>query len=78
MPDTAAHTTKEIITKALSQEELDMLQYYMTSGVYGTFDRRIENNVKKYSKNGVKASLCDKTYFSGHGDISVLSVFLQA
>ena len=55
--DTAAHTTKEIITKALSQEELDMLQYYMTSGVYGTFDRRIENNVKKYSKNGGSSKL---------------------
>lgn len=57
VPDTAAHTTKEIITKALSQEELDMLQYYMTSGVYGTFDRRIENNVKKYSKNGGSSKL---------------------
>lgn len=57
VPDTAAHTTKEIITKALSQEELDMLQYYMTSGVYGTFDHRIENNVKKYSKNGGSSKL---------------------
>lgn len=57
VPDTAAHTTKEIITKALSQEELDMLQYYMTFGVYGTFDRRIENNVKKYSKNGGSSKL---------------------
>ena len=57
VPDTAAHTTKETITKALSQEELDMLQYYMTSGVYGTFDRRIENNVKKYSKNGGSSKL---------------------
>ena len=57
VPDTAAHTTKEIITKALSQEELDMLQYYMTSGVYGTFDRSIENNVKKYSKNAGSSKL---------------------
>ena len=57
VPDTAAHTTKEIITKALSQEELDMLQYSMTSGVSGRFDRRIEYNVKNYSKLGCSSKL---------------------
>ena len=39
----------------LSAEETDMLCYYFSSGVYGTVERGIENNLKKFGRkpNGI-------------------------
>lgn len=46
----------EALEQSLSEEESEMLMYYLTSGVYGTVERRVENRVKKYRKEGVKLS----------------------
>lgn len=40
----------EVINTILSKEESQMLHYYMSSGVYGTNERMIENNMKQYTK----------------------------
>ncbi|MBO5468466.1 MAG: hypothetical protein J6A03_01800 [Lachnospiraceae bacterium] len=49
---TGGNSEKNIRT-LLSVEEWEMLQYYLTSGVYGTFDRMVENGMKKHiNKDG--------------------------
>lgn len=40
----------------LSIEEWEMLQYYLTSGVYGTFDRMVENGMKKHTNKDGRVS----------------------
>ena len=42
--------------QSLSQDELDMLKYYLSSGVYGTFDRLIANRMEKQRKADGKLS----------------------
>lgn len=42
--------------QSLSAEETEMLLYYLTSGAYGTTERRVENRVKAYRNDGVKWS----------------------
>jgi len=41
---------KEELERLLNAEELEMLLYYLTSGVYGTEGRRIENTVQELKK----------------------------
>ena len=38
------------ILKVLSKQEWEMLTYYLTSGVYGTMERRVENRLKDYKE----------------------------
>lgn len=45
---TGSNSEKNLRT-LLSVEEWEMLQYYLTSGVYGTFDRMVENGMKKHT-----------------------------
>lgn len=42
--------------QSLTQDELDMLKYYLSSGVYGTFDRMVANRMEKNRKAGGKAT----------------------
>ena len=42
--------------QSLSQDELDMLKYYLSSGVYGTFDRMVANRMEKQKKADGKLS----------------------
>ena len=44
----------ESLEHSLSEEEREMLLYYLTSGAYGTVERGIENRVKQYRKEGLK------------------------
>ena len=49
---------EEDLEKLLSREEREMLLYYLSSGVYGTFERGIENQMRKFrNKNGSKSKL---------------------
>lgn len=41
---------KDFTKDALGTEEKEMLEYYFTSGVYGTTDRMYENRVRKYQE----------------------------
>ncbi len=51
------------LEQQLSEEEWDMLKYYLSSGVYGTLERGIENRVNKFrTKGGRKSKL--KYYWS--------------
>lgn len=46
----------EDFVESLSESELEMLEYYLTSGVYGTMERGIKNRVAKFHKeNGQKS-----------------------
>ena len=46
----------EDLEQRMSAEEKDMLLYYLTSGVYGSVERGVENRVKKFrEKNGSKS-----------------------
>ena len=42
----------ETLRQGLSKEENEMLLYYLTSGVYGTMEHRVENQIEKYRKDG--------------------------
>lgn len=42
--------------QSLTTSELDMLKYYLSSGVYGTFDRMVSNRMKKYTISEGKLS----------------------
>ena len=44
--DAAALNGMEDLEQRLSAEEKDMLLYYLTSGVYGSVERGVENRVK--------------------------------
>lgn len=41
---------EESLKKSLTAEEAEMLEYYLTSGVYGTKKRGMENRIKKFQK----------------------------
>ena len=43
--------------QSLSADELEMLQYYLFSGVYGTFDRMVANRMEKQKKADGKKDL---------------------
>ncbi|MBE6861764.1 MAG: hypothetical protein E7497_02540 [Ruminococcus sp.] len=48
----------EQFTNSLSEEEYEMLEYYLSSGVYGTTERFIKNRVNKFRKeNGISSKL---------------------
>ncbi|MGN0619633.1 MAG: nucleotidyltransferase family protein [Ruminiclostridium sp.] len=53
---TAAAMGYEDFEDSLSEEEKAMLMYYLTSGVYGTVERSIDNRINKYreEKSGSK------------------------
>lgn len=42
--------------KSLTQTEQEMLMYYLSSGVYGTFENIVDNKMKKYKKSDGKIS----------------------
>ncbi|MBQ3544637.1 MAG: nucleotidyltransferase family protein [Lachnospiraceae bacterium] len=48
--DAAVLNGIEDLEQRLSTEEKDMLIYYLSSGVYGTVERGVENRVKKFQK----------------------------
>ena len=53
--DATSITKWDDLKKTLTEEEREMLYYYLSSGVYGTMERGIENNVRKLQKkNGKK------------------------
>ena len=49
--------------QSLSEDELDMLKYYLSSGVYGTFDRMVANRMEKQKKEAGKGKLSKLTYY---------------
>ena len=49
--------------QSLSADELMMLQYYLSSGVYGTFDRMVANRMKKQKKAEGKKNLSKLSYY---------------
>ena len=48
---------------SLSADEFDMLQYYLSSGVYGTFDRMVANRMEKQTKADGKKKLSKLSYY---------------
>lgn len=46
----------EAFEQSLSPEEMEMLCYYLTSGVYGTFERSVENRIRKNNTKSGKHS----------------------
>lgn len=40
-----------------------MLKYYLSSGVYGTFERMIENRIEKQKKTDGRGKLSKLTYY---------------
>lgn len=49
--------------RSLSADELMMLQYYLSSGVYGTFDRMVANRMEKQKKAEGKENLSKLSYY---------------
>ncbi|RGF72601.1 nucleotidyltransferase family protein [Ruminococcus sp. AF31-8BH] len=49
--------------QSLSADELEMLQYYLSSGVYGTFDRMVANRMEKQKKADGKKNLSKLSYY---------------
>lgn len=49
--------------QSLSADELMMLQYYLSSGVYGTFDRMVANRMEKQKKAEGKKNLSKLSYY---------------
>lgn len=43
--------------QSLSADELEMLQYYLSSGVYGTFERMVANRMEKQTERRICQSL---------------------
>lgn len=54
--DAGALYDMDAFEKQLSHEEQEMLYYYLSSGVYGTVERGVENRVKKYRSISGKRS----------------------
>lgn len=52
----ALPTDFEKFCNYLSETETEMLKYYLTSGVYGTLERRIENRVANFQKDSKSKS----------------------
>ena len=51
------------IKQSLSADELEMLQYYLSSGVYGTFERMVANRMEKQKKADGKKNLSKLSYY---------------
>ena len=51
------------IKQSLSADELEMLQYYLSSGVYGTFERMVTNRMDKQKKANGKKNLSKLSYY---------------
>ena len=49
--------------QSLSADELEMLQYYLSSGVYGTFERMVANRMEKQTKADGKKNLSKLSYY---------------
>ena len=49
--------------QSLSADELEMLQYYLSSGVYGTFERMVANRIEKQTKADGKKNLSKLNYY---------------
>lgn len=49
--------------QSLSADELEMLQYYLSSGVYGTFERMVANRMEKQTKADGKKNLSKLNYY---------------
>lgn len=49
--------------QSLSVDEMDMLKYYLSSGVYGTFERMVANRMEKQKKTDRKGKLSKLTYY---------------
>lgn len=49
--------------QSLSEDELAMLKYYLSSGVYGTFDRMVANRMEKQKKADGKGKLSKLIYY---------------
>lgn len=52
----AALKGAEALEQSLSGKEMEMLAYYLSSGVYGTEERKVENGVKDLKKKGYRSS----------------------
>ena len=49
--------------RSLSGDEPDMLRYYLSSGVYGTFDRMVANRMEKQKKADGKKKMSKLSYY---------------
>ncbi len=49
--------------QSLSADEWEMLQYYLSSGVYGTFERMVTNRMEKQKKADGKKNLSKLSYY---------------
>lgn len=49
--------------QSLSADELEMLQYYLSSGVYGTIERMVANRMEKQKKADGKKNLSKLSYY---------------
>ena len=49
--------------QSLSADEMEMLKYYLSSGVYGTFERMVANRMEKQTKADGKMNLSKLSYY---------------
>ena len=54
---------RDSFEQSLAADELEMLQYYLSSGVYGTFDRMVANRMEKQKKTDERGKLSKLTYY---------------
>ena len=54
---------RDSFEQSLSADELEMLQYYLSSGVYGTLDRMVENRMERQKKTDGRGKLSKLTYY---------------
>ena len=51
------------LEQSLSADEMEMLKYYLSSGVYGTFERMVESRIEKQKKTYGSGKLSKLTYY---------------
>ena len=49
--------------QSLSADEMEMLKHYLSSGVYGTLERMVENRMEKLKKTDGRGKLSKLTYY---------------
>ena len=49
--------------QSLSADEMEMLKHYLSSGVYGTLERMVENRMEKMKKTDGRGKLSKLTYY---------------
>lgn len=54
---------QDSLEQLLSGDELDMLRYYLSSGVYGNFDRMVVNRMEKQKKADGKKKMSKFNYY---------------